>query len=733
MFFKKLKHMRLIKNCTLYSILLSLSLNADSPVIPITLEKRPSDLEDLMQPVKRYKVEKAKPKASVLDDIVVTASRTEKNVVEVPHMIEKISRAEIRSEKMPSNMVNMFKELPSVLLQKTSHGQGSPYIRGFTGFRNVFLIDGIRLNNSVFRSGPNQYWNTIDPYTIENFEILKGPASVLYGSDAAGGAVQALTRSLSKKEIEHGFLTRFSTAEDSIIGRYDLSYRFSPKLGFVGGLTLKRFGQLRTGEGMARLPHTDYDEAAKDLKFIYEIDDRNTLTFAHQSFSQDDVWRTHKTVHARSFNGTTVGNEKRRSLNQDRNLSYLKLESAGIEFFDSFIGTLSLHNQEEDRFRIKKDDSQDLQGFEVSTLGLTLQANKMVLNHSLSFGLDYYKDDVDSFKRKFNTDGTFKSESIQGPVGDDAEYTTKDIFINDDILVSDQVEVMFGVRYTKTEASAGKVQDPATGNQIAISNSWDDIVASARLMVFPLNDSKVSVFAGISQAFRAPNLSDLTRLDSARSNEIETPSPKLDPESFLTYEIGSKFSIDQWSGSIAYYYTMVEDLITRTPTGVVIAGDDEVTKKNSGDGYVQGLELNSAYQIKPFLTFKSSMAWMDSKVDTFPTSAPVLQKEVMDRMLPTTFNFSLKYKKEKIWLEAFTTIAKKQNKLSTRDSKDTQRIPPGGTPGYTVFNIRGGYALSKNVSLSLAIENLTDKSYRIHGSGQNEAGINSIFSIQTKF
>ena len=725
--------MRFIRKHLILLILLSFTVNADSPIIPINLEKRSSDLEDIIIPDNSLKKYEAVQKVPVLKDIIVIASRTEKNVVEVPHMIEKISRAQIRTEKMPSNMVNIFKELPSVLLQKTSHGQGSPYIRGFTGFRNVFLIDGIRLNNSVFRSGPNQYWNTVDPYTIESFEILKGPASVLYGSDAAGGSVQALTRVLAEKKMEYGFLTRFSSAEDSVIGRADLSYRFNAKLGFVGGLTLKRFGQLRTGEGKVRLPHTDYDEWAKDLKFYYDIDDHNKLTFAHQSFSQDDVWRTHKTIYASSFRGTTVGNEKRRSLNQDRALTYLKLDSTAVDWVDSFSGTLSWHDQKEDRFRIKKDDSQDLQGFDVSTLGLILQANKMVRNHSLSFGLDYYKDNVDSFKRKFKSDGTFLSESIQGPVGDDGEYTTSDLFINDDILVSEQVEIMVGARYTKTKASAGKVQDPTTGNQISISNSWDDIVASLRIIVFPLNDSRVSLFAGISQAFRAPNLSDLTRFDSARSNEIETPSPNLDPESFLTYEIGSKFSIDKWSGSVAYYYTIVEDLITRTPTGVVIAGDDEVTKKNSGDGYVQGVELNSAYQIIPSLAFKSSMAWMDSKVDTFPTSAPVLKKEVMDRMLPTTFNFSLKYKKEKLWLEAFSTIAKKQSELSTRDSKDTQRIPVGGTPGYTIFNLRGGYTLSDHVSLSLAIENLTDKNYRVHGSGQNEAGINTIFSLQTKF
>jgi hemoglobin/transferrin/lactoferrin receptor protein len=79
------------------------------------------------------------------------------------------------------------------MLQKTSYGQGSPFLRGFTGFRTLLMVDGVRLNNAVFREGPNQYWNTVDPWSVDRYEVVLGPASVLYGSDAVGGAVNALT------------------------------------------------------------------------------------------------------------------------------------------------------------------------------------------------------------------------------------------------------------------------------------------------------------------------------------------------------------------------------------------------------------------------------------------------------------------------------------------------------------------------------------------------------------
>jgi len=88
-----------------------------------------------------------------------------------------------------------LKEAPGVHVQKTGPGQASPFIRGFTGYRTLALIDGVRLNNSAFRSGPNQYWSTIDMFLVDRIEVVRGPGSVLYGSDAMGGIAAVYSRS----------------------------------------------------------------------------------------------------------------------------------------------------------------------------------------------------------------------------------------------------------------------------------------------------------------------------------------------------------------------------------------------------------------------------------------------------------------------------------------------------------------------------------------------------------
>jgi outer membrane receptor protein involved in Fe transport len=137
-----------------------------------------------------------------LPEVNVTARRLEAPPMRLPYLVQDIA-AEDLSERLPRTFPEALRETPGVMVQKTAHGQGSPFIRGFTGFRTLLLVDGIRLNNSVFRQGPNQYWSTVDPLTIARLEVVKGPSSVLYGSDAIGGTVNALT--LGPAALADGF------------------------------------------------------------------------------------------------------------------------------------------------------------------------------------------------------------------------------------------------------------------------------------------------------------------------------------------------------------------------------------------------------------------------------------------------------------------------------------------------------------------------------------------------
>jgi hemoglobin/transferrin/lactoferrin receptor protein len=126
--------------------------------------------------------------------------------------------------------------------------------------------------------------------------------------------------------------------------------------------------------------------------------------------------------------------------------------------------------------------------------------------------------------------------------------------------------------------------------------------------------------------------------------------------------------------------------------------------------------------------------WIDGETLTFPTSSPIGQVEPIDRLMPTTWMTGLRWTSvdDRHWLELEVAHADRADRLSSRDRNDTQRIPVGGTPGYTVATLRGGWAISNHLSVTLALENLTDKNYRIHGSGLNEPGRNLVLSLMRR-
>ncbi|MEK9984370.1 MAG: Plug domain-containing protein, partial [Opitutae bacterium] len=125
-------------------------------------------------------------KVDELEYLLITASRINEKAFEAPYHLHSVEETELVLRSIRS-VPEVFSYIPGVVVQKTAHGQGSPYIRGFTAYNNLFLIDGIRLNNAAFRSGPNQYWNTIDSQSLRALELVKSQGSVLFGSDSVGG------------------------------------------------------------------------------------------------------------------------------------------------------------------------------------------------------------------------------------------------------------------------------------------------------------------------------------------------------------------------------------------------------------------------------------------------------------------------------------------------------------------------------------------------------------------
>lgn len=682
----------------------------------------------------------AEAEVAVLPEVVVTALRSEAAPAEVPYSGYVVDRDALR-ETAPRTTPDALRGLPSVMVQKTAYGQGSPYLRGFTGFRTLLMVDGIRLNNSTFREGPNQYWNTVDPWSVERYEVVLGPASVLYGSDAVGGAVNALALAppdwAGQPTTERHLAYRGATADGSTQARLGLSGRASERLGYVGGFTWKDINDVRGGDEVGKQRHTGYEEMDWDLRADYDLNERTVLTLAHQQVEQDEAWRTHSTFYGIDWEGLKKGDDQSRTYDQGRALTYLRLaatEQSGP--IGAYNLTLSRQAQEEDLYRLRADSRRDETGFDVTTWGVALTLESETAAGHWVYGLDYYRDEVDSYGRHYKADGTPGKTDAQGPVADDASYDLLGVFVQDTLALADgAVELTPGVRYTWAGLDADRVLDPLSGEVGARSDDWDAVVGSLRALAPFGAARRQAVFAGLSQGFRAPNLSDLTRLDAARSTEIETPVDDLDPERFVSAEVGARYQGDRLSAEIAAYHTWIEDLIVRAPTGRIIDDLLEVTKKNAGNGFVEGVELALGYRLAEDWHVRALGSWMTGKVDAYPTSDPVAVRDYLSRLMPLTGEAALRWQPagKTFWAEAVVDAAAKADRLSADDERDTQRIPPGGTPGYVTFAMRGGMTLADALEITLALENMTDEDYRIHGSGVNEPGRNLVLQAEWTF
>lgn len=685
------------------------------------------------EPVPQERTEPTRPPGI----LVVTPSRHGEALFDAPVSTDVVD-AEQLERRVYRTLPQALRDVPGVFVQETSTGHGSPYIRGFTAQQNLLLIDGIRLNNSVLRPGPNQYWNTLDPFTVERLEIVKGPSSVLYGSDAIGGTVQAITKSPYAYAAPRGHAGllhyRVASAEESHVGRAEVSTVLGRNTGLLLGVTGKHLGDVRAGGGTGEQPYTGYDDWAGDVKLEHFLDDDLRLIAAHQRVQQRGVPRTHSTLFAKSFEGTALGTDRRREFDQDRELSYLQLRGERLEgSVDELTLSLSWHRQEEVEDRIRGNGRRDLQGFDVNTLGLwAALGSRTELGH-WTYGAELYRDWVDSFSERFAQQTP--ADDIQGPVGDDATYDLVGVFLQNEFPLAERLDLTLGGRFSYAAVDARSVRDPLTDQRISVEDSWNSVVGSARF-VYALEPERWNLFGGVSQGFRAPNLTDMTRFDSAASDEFEIPATDLDPERFVQYELGLRHRTPELAAQVALFFTDISGAIRRVPTGNVNAdGEREVTKGNVGDGYVWGLELGGAYRFHPRWEVFGHLAWLRSSVDTYPTSDPVAVSEPLDKEMPAMAQLGLRWDDARadLWAETLVTFADDADRLSSRDVADTQRIPPGGTPSWFTWDVRAGKRFAGGLDLTLAIENLLDEDYRVHGSGQNRPGTNAVLAATLSF
>ncbi len=669
-------------------------------------------------------------------EITVIGTRGRSSSREVPSQVSRISAEEITTRlQSGNNLVDALKETPGIYIQKTAQGQGSPFIRGQTGFRNLLMIDGVRFNNSTFREGPIQYWATIDPLFTDHLDVMRGPGSALYGSDAVGGVVNVITKSTDTwsedTEVGGSAFYRGATAERSHIGHVEVKGSHKNKVGWIFGGSYKDHDDFVAGGGTGLQEYTGYNEWSLNGKVEYRPIEDHQLTFYVDRTRQNDVPRTHRTVFSKPFEGTARGSDIKREFDQNRLLSYLKYKARNLgPIVQEAEVTFSYQNHMQDRFRKRPNGQTRHEGFEVNTFGAQVHLKSKSPIGRLTYGFDYYHDDVESYNKRFNP----ASVRIQGPIGDDAFYDLFGAYIQDEVDVLDRyLTILAGGRFEYARADADKVEDPVGGGITTIAEDWTSFVGSLRFTIRPdlKHGDHWRVFFGVQQSLRAPSLHDLTSFETTSVQEL--PSANLDPEEFTTYELGFRTRYGGFQATASYHYTFIHGQSIRSPTGAFAAGGEpQVIKTNGGKGLLQGVEAALSYTFLEDFKLWGNVTWTEGDLLQIDPNDFRRRRQPLRRIIPVMSHMGLKYQPtgKHWWVELHADVFSDADLLGYGDRSDN-RFPDGGTPGFGVFGLRGGVKLLEDrLTISGAIENIANVDYRIHGSGQNMPGTNFILSLK---
>jgi hemoglobin/transferrin/lactoferrin receptor protein len=617
--------------------------------------------------------------AHVSNGVTVTAMRGDgRDESEFPQATTIVTREDIM--RRPSRILpDILREEAGIHVQQTTAGQGTPFIRGLMGNRILVMLDGVRFNQSTFRLGPIQYMATIDPASVERVEIVRGPGSVLYGSDAMGGVINIIRkdRYFTPEVQNHGrFLTQFGSADlsSSVHGETVLT---GPRFVISASGSFQKFNNLRAGGGRyshaaearfvtnnpegsrGRQAPTGFEQYGADASLRLKISSDQEVSFVYQRFEEFDVPR---------FDQIAGGNGNLRYQfdPQRREMFYADYQKTRLAALDSLRINVSYQSQPETR-RIQNlssgrpgDMVRDWS--DTDTLGFMAQAlARAGKSHTLTFGAEAYLDSIESAIETTNLQTNLTTTS-RGRFPRDSRYRSYGAFVQDDFQVFERLHFVFGGRLSAFRAMAPDVGIPG---QFAVPSTLDyaksDLTGSAGIVWTAAKP--LTLAFNVGRAFRAPNINDFggTGLTGVR---FEIPAPALKPESLVSYEFSTKLDLKRAYASVSVYDSEIHDLIDRVPgsiNGQTMIGNAAVLERtNFGRARILGFESSANVRFSEILLWGNMSHVSGRNI----SSGDYLSFE--GGMPPTQGWLGVKWEPagKRYWFETYGQAAAKQDRIS---------------------------------------------------------------------
>jgi len=728
-------------------------------------------------------------KNTTLDEVVISANNfkeKKKNVAQLIDVITAKTIAETNAQNTGDLLINTGK----VFVQKSQQGGSSPVIRGFEASRILIVIDGVRMNNAIYRSGHLQNIITADQNMLSRVEVLYGPSSTIYGSDALGGAIHLITKSpvlsgTDKTLVTGSAFSRYSSVNNEKTFHVNASIG-GKKLAWLQSYNFSNFGDMKMG---SIYPQKYPNFGSRDsfivtnntIDEIVANNDKSVQKFS--GYKQWDIMQkllfkqNEHITHSLNFQFSNTNNVPRYDRLQDiksnrlrfaewfygpqkRLLAAYELNAEKALGFDAVKVNINYQDIEESRQtrEFRRYDRFDSRIEHVKVFGTTISGRKIMGNNELSVGVDLQLNDVKStaFRRNIITGAKSKLDT-RYPDGKNnmnyialfAQHLYK--FSNQKLVLNDGIRLQsVQLKSNIKDNSFFKLPDTAvTQNNIAVTANIGLVYTASK---------NTLLRATISSGFRAPNLDDLKIFESATAaKQVVVPNADIKPE--YTYnadisiqqKIGAKFSFE-----LAGFYTLFTNAIVKAP--YQLNGQDSINyngiisqvlaSQNVNKASVYGFTAGFNAEIISGLTLASTISFTHGSFDADASiTSPVYEKQSngtyllvnkkvssipLDHIPPVYGKTSLKYG-YKIFNTEFSVLYnswKRLDQMNASGEDNQQYATADGFPSWVTANWRGNLTITKALQLQLGVENIFDRNYRYFASGFSAGGRNYFVTLR---
>lgn len=672
-------------------------------------------------------------------ETIVTASREARRPDQEGRAVNVLTQDEL-SRHPPRTTPEALRDEEGVFVQRTNTGGGAPILRGLLGQHVLILVDGVRVNNATTRAGPNQSLNTVDPFWVEQVEILRGPGGVLYGSDAIGGVVNVITprpRFSGEEEVAGNAQLRLlaGSADRSLQGHLNGGLSL-PDTAVQGGVTGREFNDLTGGARVGVQRYTAYQEYDAAVKVRQRVSPGVQLFLQYQAVRQGDAPRTDR----------SVPGDFRLFAQQERDLGHARAEFSSVGPF-RLAADLSVQRQEErqERFRVERDriDREDVTVW--SYAGKVEATTSPVLERlgrtTLTLGADTTVDRVLSRTSAgtLSAAGGFVDHpelnryppASQVAAGGYAFVTTDPAPYG--------VRVGVRLQYNGLRHGTDHRLSQLFGGEPLPAGELQSIGLAAELGVTRALAPGVTGLVNLSTAFRAPNVDDALRL-GVEGPGFVVPTGRLRPEQAYTAEGGLRLVRGILTLQAYYAFTHITGLVAAVPA---VIGGDTVTpdglryleRRNTERADVHAVDGSAQVRLPGSLRLTATYGWVHASQHRLDAITVQSVTEPMSKTPPPTGTVRLGYEPhDGLFAEAALRWAMNQRRLSEADRGDVRICAEGpgcdGTPGFLTLHLRGGYRFSDHLAATLVVQNLTDETYRYHASGIDEPGRSVVVGLE---